>query len=127
MFNILYGPLSVSYGTIFPNMTLLLLITLAYSIISPIINGLACPIFFVLYQVYKFKFIHVYEQKPGKDTGGMYFMKAMQWHLFAGLYFQQVCLGALFFLADAVAEGFVVVALVMLTVPYFSWMYMNLD
>lgn len=36
---------------------------IAYSIISPIINGLACFAFFLLYFAYKYLFTWVYEQK----------------------------------------------------------------
>jgi len=71
---------------------------LAYSIISPIINGLAVLAFFLFYQLYKYLFLYVLQQDLRLDTGGLFFPKAIQ-HVFTGLYLQQICLVALFFLA----------------------------
>lgn len=64
-------------------------IALGYSIISPIINGLACATFFAFYQLYKYLFLWQYQQSPSTDTGGLFFPKAIQ-HVFVGLYVQQV-------------------------------------
>lgn len=59
---------------------------------------------------------------PSGDTGGLFFAKAIQ-HTFVGLYVQQVCLAALFFLArdanshaSAVPEGALMVVLIVFTV-----------
>ena len=51
------------------------------------------------------------------DTGGLFFPKAIQ-HVFVGLYIQQICLAALFFLAKTFAEGGLMVALIFFTVSY---------
>jgi len=48
------------------------------------------------------------------DTGGLFFPKAIQ-HVFVGLYIQQICLTALFFLAKTYAEGALMVALIFFT------------
>lgn len=45
----------------------------------------------------KYFFLWVYEQPHAQDTG-LFFPKAIQ-HVFVGLYVQQLCLAALFFLA----------------------------
>lgn len=112
-----YGPLTVKMGTLFPTVTLIVVIALGYAIISPVINGLVCPIFFMSYQLYKSKFIRVYEQAKEEETGGLFFLKSMQ-HIFAGLYLQQICLAALLFLAGAIAEGIVTVVLIGFTVCF---------
>ncbi|KAG5732300.1 hypothetical protein E4T56_gene11425 [Termitomyces sp. T112] len=116
-----FGLGSVDWGTTFPNITLLVVITLGYSIISPIINGLACATFFGFYMVYKYLFLWVYDQPSTSDTGGLFFPKAIQ-HVFVGLYVQQVCLAALFFLArnqnkdpSAIPEGALMIVLIVLT------------
>lgn len=60
------------------------------------------------------------------DTGGLFYPKAMQ-HIFVGLYIQQICLCALFFLAQndqghpgAVVEGALMVVLIVFTVSALS-------
>jgi len=103
-------------------MTQLVVITLGYSIISPVINGLAFAAFFLFYMLYKYLFTWVNDQPPSSETGGLFFPKAIQ-HLFVGLYVQQLCLCALFFLAQddrhspsAIPEGALMVVLIIFTV-----------
>ena len=97
-------------------------IALAYSIIAPIINGLAVLAFFLFYQLYKYLFLYQFTQPPTSDTGGLFYPKAIH-HVFVGLYVQQLCLCALFFLfrdendnAGAVPEGILMVILIFVTV-----------
>lgn len=71
---------------------------IAYSIISPIINGLACVSFILLYFGYKYLFVWVVDQPAWAETGGLFFPKAVD-HVFVGLYLEQICLATLFFLA----------------------------
>ena len=97
---------------------------LAYSIISPIINGLAVGTFFLFYHLWKYLFLWQLDggaQAGGSETGGLFFPKAIQ-HIFVGLYIQQICLAALFFLArdqnkeaSAVPEGALTIVLLGLT------------
>lgn len=70
-------------------------IALGYSIISPIINGLAVFTFFLFYLLYKYLFLYQYTQPPTSDTGGLFFPKAIQ-HVFVGLYVQQVGVSSLY-------------------------------
>jgi hypothetical protein len=79
--------------------TQLVVITFGYSIISPVINGLALATFFLFYILYKYLFTCVNNQLHAGDSGGLFFPKAIQ-HVFVGLYVQQICLCALFFLAQ---------------------------
>jgi len=126
VYGIKYGLRNVAWGTTFPGVTLLVVITLGYSIISPVINGLACATFFLFFLMYKYLFLWVYEQPSTSDTGGLFFPKAIQ-HIFVGMYVQQLCLTALFFLArndnkkaSAVPEGVFMVILIVITVSVSS-------
>ena len=117
-----YEPRTAEWGTLFPVMTQLVVITFGYSIISPIINGIAFAAFLFFYFLYKYLFTWVNDQPKSSDTGGLFFPKAIQ-HIFVGLYVQQLCLCALFFLAEnshkkpsAVPEGALLVILIVCTV-----------
>ncbi|RPD56035.1 DUF221-domain-containing protein [Lentinus tigrinus ALCF2SS1-6] len=121
IYAIKYTMRSVSWGTLFPGITLIVVITLAYSIISPIINGLSVAMFFLFYQLWKYLFMWQLETDPATETGGRYFPKAIQ-HIFVGLYIQQICLAALFFLArdendkaSAIPEGALMIVLIAFT------------
>lgn len=141
VYTIRYTLRDVSWGTLFPATTLLVVIStssftsvlfrsrtdnsvsgVTYSVISPIINGLACVTFFLFYQLYKYLFLYQFDQPAEHDTGGLFFPKAIQ-HLFTGLYLQQICLTALFFLArdssgdpSAIPQGALMVVLIVCTV-----------
>jgi hypothetical protein len=121
VYKIKYSPRTSDWGTLFPSTTLLVVITFGYSIISPVINGLAFAAFFLFYMLYKYLFTWVNDQPLSSDTGGLFFPKALQ-HLFVGLYVQQVCLCALFFLAQgsthkpsAIPEGALMIVLILFT------------
>ncbi|KAI0250626.1 hypothetical protein BJV78DRAFT_1283057 [Lactifluus subvellereus] len=121
VYRVKYSPRISNWGTLFPTMTQLVVITFGYSIISPIINGLAFAVFFLFYLLYKYLFTWVNDQPQSGDTGGLFFPKAIQ-HIFVGLYIQQLCLCALFFLArddhkspSAIPEGALMVVLIVLT------------
>lgn len=125
VYQIKYSPRMSNWGTLFPTVTQLVVITLGYSIISPIINGLAFVAFFLFYLLYKYLFTWVNDQPRSGDTGGLFFPKAIQ-HIFVGLYVQQLCLCALFFLAQnehnspsAIPEGALMIVLIVLTVSIF--------
>lgn len=97
-------------------------VALAYSIISPIINGLACATFFLFFLLYKYLFLWQFDQPRSSDTGGLFFPQAIQ-HVFVGLYLQQICLAALFFLArnaagnpSSIVEGALMIVLIAVTV-----------
>jgi len=119
IWSIKYVMRDVAWGTLFPSMTLLAVITITYSVISPIINGLACASFFIYYQVWKYLFLWQLDQAPSGDTGGLYFPLAIQ-HVFVGLYIEQICLAALFLLTStgtptAVPEGILMIILIVIT------------
>ncbi|KAI0347544.1 DUF221-domain-containing protein, partial [Trametopsis cervina] len=124
VYKLKYGLRSVSFGTLFPTITLLVVITITYSIIAPVINGLACVTFFLFYMLYKYLFLWQLQQPRANDTGGMFFPKAIQ-HVFVGLYIEEICLAALFFLAQdgnkkasAIPEGVLMIVLIVITIGF---------
>ncbi|POY71826.1 hypothetical protein BMF94_5187 [Rhodotorula taiwanensis] len=112
---------AVAWGTLWPSMTLLTVIGLVYSIIAPLICGFACVAFALFWFAYKYLFLYVIETAPETETGGLHYPKALT-HIFVGLYIEQVCLAALFFLAQnsagkqsAIPEGALMVVLIVIT------------
>ena len=100
--------------------------------ISPIINGLAFVTFVLFYFLWKYLFLWQLDQPRSGDSGGLFYPRALQ-HVFVGLYLQQLCLAALFFLArdengspSAIPEGALMIVLIVLTVrplplcPFFA-------
>lgn len=78
--------------------------------------------FFLFYMLYKYLFLWQLQQPRANDTGGMFFPKAIQ-HVFVGLYIEEICLAALFFLAQdgnkkasAIPEGVLMIVLIVITV-----------
>ncbi|KAK8869970.1 hypothetical protein IAR55_000540 [Kwoniella newhampshirensis] len=124
VYNSRYQLSTVSWGTTFPSVTVYAVIMIAYCVISPIINGFGACFFLFSGLVYKYLFIWVIDQPPSTDTGGLFFPKAIT-HVFVGIYIQEVCLAALFFLArnddqkaSAVPQGALMVVLIVCTAAF---------
>jgi len=62
-----YDLRDVAWGTLFPSITLVSVICIAYSVISPIINGFAAVTFFLFYMLHKYMFLYVLDQ-PASGT-----------------------------------------------------------
>lgn len=115
VYKIKYDLRDVFFGTLWPSISLLMVISTGYMIITPVINGIAALAFFLFFFVWKYLFLWQLDQPASGDTGGLFFPKAVQ-HVFVGLYVQQVCLAALFFLApSAKVMGGLMIALIILT------------
>jgi hypothetical protein len=91
-------------------------------VISPVIIGFGACFFVLSAIVYKYLFIWVYDQPPERDTGGLFFPKAIT-QVFVGMYIQEVALCAFFFLlrddqlyASAIPQGALMVVLIVITV-----------
>ncbi|EJC99291.1 DUF221-domain-containing protein [Fomitiporia mediterranea MF3/22] len=122
LYNVEYSLQEIKWGTEFPATTLIAVISIAYMIISPIINGLALATFFLLLQMYKYRFLYQVGQPAAMDTGGLFFPQAIQ-HVCVGLYIQQICLCTLFFLArdekdepSATPQGILMLVLILITI-----------
>lgn len=121
VFNVRYEMPQPQFGTLFPNTTLLATIGLAYSVTAPIMSILALFAFTIFFVVYKYLFLFVYDVPAAHETGGRFFPLAMN-HVFIGLYFSQLCLAGLFFLArdvsgdaSSIPQGAMMIALFFLT------------
>lgn len=102
VFNVRYEMAQPQFGTLFPNTTLLATLGLVYSVTAPIMTILALVAFTLYWVVYKYLFLFVFDVPAAHETGGRFFPLAMN-HIFIGLYFCQLCLAGLFFLARDVA------------------------
>lgn len=116
------GMSSVSWGTLFPNVTLLAVIGICYSVVSPILNGFAMVGFALFWFVYKYLFIFVLDFSRSSETGGQFFPLAIK-QMFVGLYIGQIFLSALFFLAQdagggqsGIVEGAFMIVLIVITI-----------
>lgn len=89
---------SMAWGTTFPVFTNLACITLAYSMISPLIILFACVAFYLVYITYCHNLTYVFVE--GTDARGAHYPKAL-FQTFTGIYLGQVCLLGLF----AVGKG----------------------
>ncbi|KZS87835.1 DUF221-domain-containing protein [Sistotremastrum niveocremeum HHB9708] len=110
---------NADFGVILPRMSLLATIGIAYSVISPIINALAFASYLLLFLAWKFLLMYVFDQPDELETGGLYFPIVIS-NLFVGLYIEQICLAALFFLKSgtglaSLAQGILMVVLLVLT------------
>ncbi|TCD61098.1 hypothetical protein EIP91_009035 [Steccherinum ochraceum] len=108
------------FGLVLPRISLLATIALAYSVLSPVINGLAMVAFTLFFFAWKFLLTWVFDQPEEAETGGQYFPLAINF-LFTGLYIEQFCLAVLFFLKISdgiafIAEGVLMIVLMVLTV-----------
>ncbi|ORY92692.1 hypothetical protein BCR35DRAFT_298190 [Leucosporidium creatinivorum] len=117
-----YNMNGVAWGTLWPNMTLLTVIGLSYSIIAPLICGFAFIAFFLYWFVYKYLFLLVIDTPHSSETGGLFYPKALS-HIFVGLYIEEVCLAGLFFLAQdnnkkniGIPQGALMVVLIVFTI-----------
>ncbi|BGP15990.1 hypothetical protein JCM10213_005460 [Rhodosporidiobolus nylandii] len=124
VWNIKYDMSTVAWGTLWPSMTLLTVIGLTYSVISPLVCGFAFMAFALFWFVYKYLFLLVIDTRPATETGGLFFPKAIT-HIFVGLYIEQLCMTGLFFLAQnedgkqsAIPQGAIMVVLIVITALY---------
>ncbi|EKM57367.1 uncharacterized protein PHACADRAFT_194921 [Phanerochaete carnosa HHB-10118-sp] len=101
------------FGLVLPRISLLATIALAYSVLSPIINGLAMLSFLLFFMAWKFLLTWVFDQPDEAETGGQYFPLAINF-LFVGMYIEQFCLAVLFFLKISNGISFLAEGVLML-------------
>ncbi|KAJ9113068.1 hypothetical protein QFC22_006164 [Naganishia vaughanmartiniae] len=93
-----YKMQSFAWATVWPPICLILAITIVYSVIQPIICGMALVAFALLYAAYKYLLGWCADQPDALETGGLYYPKALN-TVFVALYLQIVCLAGLLFLS----------------------------
>lgn len=113
---------NVQWGSFFPPFTNFAVIGLIYSIIAPIIVPFVILVFALFWIVYRYNVLYVYDFKH--DTGGLLFPTALN-QLFTGIYFLELCLIGLFFVArdaagyaSAVPQGAIMVTVLVLSILY---------
>jgi len=111
---------SYSWGTTFPIYTNLTVITLAYSIISPVILAFAGASFLILYICYQNNINYVFGQAP--DALGIYYVRAL-FQSMVGVYLGEICLLGLF--AVSKAWGPVILELIFLIATAFFHIQLN--
>lgn len=84
---------TLAWGTTFPTFTLLACITLAFSIIAPMILLFATVAFFLIFIAYCHNLTYVFVEGP--DSRGAHYPVALM-QTFTGLYLGQICLLGLF-------------------------------
>jgi len=123
-FNLEYNLPSTQYLKVWPDVSLLAVLGIVYSCIQPVITLLCLVVFGLYYIAFKYLFVFVYDQPDAQETCGLFWPRAIN-HIFVGLYIQQICMAALFFLAQdaagkvsAPAEGALAVVLLVLTILF---------
>lgn len=89
---------SIGWGTIFPVLEILVVISIAYSTIAPLVMGFSVVGLTLFYFAYKYNLLYV--NMSAIDTKGLVYAKALQ-HTLVGCYLSVGCLTGLF----AVASG----------------------
>lgn len=102
MYNRWINLAGIGWGTLFPNMELLIVIAICYVVIAPLVLGFATLGLFFLYLAYRYNILFVSDANV--DCKGRLYTNALQ-HLFVGIYLSQVCLIALFAIATGKSVG----------------------
>ncbi|KDN35488.1 hypothetical protein RSAG8_11526, partial [Rhizoctonia solani AG-8 WAC10335] len=98
IYNIRYSLRKVAWGTLFPLMAPITGVGLAYSIISPIVNGLVCVGFFLFYPVWKYLFLRQFGSNRSWRYRRIVLSQGHAAHL-CRWYIGQIYLYVLFFLS----------------------------
>lgn len=116
---------TVDWGSFFPPFTNFAVIGIIYSTIAPIIMPFVILIFGLFWIVYRYNVLYVYNFK--NDTGGLLFPSAIN-QLFTGVYFLELVLIGLFFLArnpdgyaSAVPQGVIMIVVLVGSIIY-QWL-----
>ena len=111
---------NLSWGALYPIFTNFIVISVVYSIITPLILLFAGLAFVLCYIAYSYTMFYVSEVL--NDSGGLSFPKAI-FQSFTGIYLMEVMLAALFFLANnesgshtAIPEGILTCILIVITI-----------
>lgn len=111
---------SLSWGTLFPIFTNFVVITIAYSIISPLMLLIAGLAFFLFYIAYLYSMFYVSDFP--NDSGGLAFSRAI-YQSFIGIYLMEILMAGLFLLAQnergsqsAIAQGILMCVLILITI-----------
>lgn len=83
----------IHWGSVFPVFTNMGVIAISYSLIAPIVLGVAVIGFFLIYVSYRYNLLYVYSSE--RDTRGLCYPRALK-QLLTGVYLAEICLIGLF-------------------------------
>ncbi|KAK9475752.1 hypothetical protein V1514DRAFT_370283 [Lipomyces japonicus] len=110
---------ALGWGTVFPIYTNLAVISITYSIISPLILIFSCFGFGILFLAYQYNLMFVF--KPSLDLTGLAYPNAL-FQTFTGLYLAEVCLIGLF----AVGKNWACIVLVAVFLGFTAFFHITL-
>jgi hypothetical protein len=90
---------SFVWSTTMPNICLIVAVTIIYSTIQPLVTIIGFVGMVLFYAAYKYQLLWTSDQPEELETGGLYYRKMLR-TVFVALYFQIVCMAALFFLMN---------------------------
>jgi hypothetical protein len=88
----------IHWGSVYPVFTNMGVIAITYSIIAPIILGVAALGLFFVYLSYRYNLLYVYSSE--RDTRGLHYPRALR-QVLTGIYLAEICLVGLFGLKGA--------------------------
>lgn len=91
---------SFMWSTTMPNICLIVAVTIIYSTIQPLVTIIGFIGMVLFYSAYKYQLLWTSDQPEEFETGGLYYRKMLR-TVFVAMYFQIVCLAALFFLMNS--------------------------
>ncbi|TVY87416.1 Uncharacterized protein LAWI1_G006273, partial [Lachnellula willkommii] len=83
----------IHWGSIYPVFTNMGVIAISYSLIAPIVLGVATIGLFLVYSTYRWNLLYVYSSE--RDTRGLHYPRALKQTL-AGVYLAEICMIGLF-------------------------------
>ncbi|BEJ14084.1 hypothetical protein CspHIS471_0312580 [Cutaneotrichosporon sp. HIS471] len=94
-----YNMDSFLWSTTMPNICLIVAVAIIYSTIQPLVTVIGLIGMVLFYSAYKYQLLWTSDQPEEMETGGLYYRKMLR-TVFVAMYFQIICLGALFFLMN---------------------------
>lgn len=88
----------IHWGSVYPVFTNMGVIAITYSIIAPIVLGVAALGLFLIYLSYRYNLLYIYSSE--RDTRGLHYPRALK-QILTGIYLAEICLVGLFALKGA--------------------------
>ncbi|KAI9822960.1 MAG: hypothetical protein M1826_000342 [Phylliscum demangeonii] len=105
----------LGWGSVYPVFTTLVVISITYSCIAPLVLGFSTVGLWLVYLAYRYNILFVYDSNI--DTKGLTYPRALQQTL-TGVYLAELCLLGLFGIAKAPGPIIIEAALLVFTVVY---------
>ncbi|EEP81198.1 conserved hypothetical protein [Uncinocarpus reesii 1704] len=103
----------LSWGTVFPVFTNMVVIAITYSCIAPLILGFSAFGLYLVYQAYRYNLLFVYDSIV--DTKGLIYPRALQ-QVLTGIYLAEICMIGLFAVREAIGPLILMAIFTILTI-----------